>query len=417
MAPDAIPVVADVDRITAGADAVVRNLQITQCYHELSLALAARTGSSANWCTFAVWASKQVGATIRKEDLARALEQLWETSSEVSIVAPASGSRSRVASSGDRRAHSPLHRPSASLVITALSRSASLPDLADYRRRIREAVLATSSFERASDAVARGNKKIFKEIAGEFARFLAAFADDTVFDPDKIVTFCAGLRPGDPPEGQRYLAQACASYHRAMFENDAKTRDELLLLGNVAVGLHEQTRLQPEILDALHAPVLDPRECRQRLLEVFLPELGWLARLRWRLKSRIGLHNPLDLAVSRLVEQARLLSRVVVTEHIMTLGLPGGASLKLGQDLRAEFPPALAHLLNADLLALLDLADPTPDSLRETAVPDWSVLSDRMHFIADLFRCFQPEPTLLSPPFSAEQVAILKDGRRPQGRL
>ena len=71
------PTVADVDRIAALTDPVLRNLQITQCYCELSRALAARIdGKPANWCTFATWASKQAGQTIRREDLARAFERL-----------------------------------------------------------------------------------------------------------------------------------------------------------------------------------------------------------------------------------------------------------------------------------------------------------------------------------------------------
>lgn len=32
---DPVPTVADVDRVAALPDAVIRNLQITQCYHEL----------------------------------------------------------------------------------------------------------------------------------------------------------------------------------------------------------------------------------------------------------------------------------------------------------------------------------------------------------------------------------------------
>jgi len=62
----------DVDRIAAVADPVIRNLRITQAYHELSAAMAARLGPLANWCTYATWASKQAGRTIRKEDLGRA---------------------------------------------------------------------------------------------------------------------------------------------------------------------------------------------------------------------------------------------------------------------------------------------------------------------------------------------------------
>ena len=73
-----VPTVADVERIAALGDPVLRNLQITQCYCELSRLFAARTGGEpANWCTFATWASKQAGQTIRKEDLRRAFERVF----------------------------------------------------------------------------------------------------------------------------------------------------------------------------------------------------------------------------------------------------------------------------------------------------------------------------------------------------
>jgi hypothetical protein len=66
-----VPTVAEVERIAGLADPAIRNLQITQCYHELALGLAQRTGGGANWCAFATWASKQAGQTIRKADLFR----------------------------------------------------------------------------------------------------------------------------------------------------------------------------------------------------------------------------------------------------------------------------------------------------------------------------------------------------------
>ena len=72
--PPSPPTVAEVERIAALPDPVIRNLQITQCYQALSVAMAQRTGLRANWCTFATWASKQAGQTIRKEDLSRMLE-------------------------------------------------------------------------------------------------------------------------------------------------------------------------------------------------------------------------------------------------------------------------------------------------------------------------------------------------------
>src|SRR6186713_1055744 len=59
----------EVTEIVSITDPVVRNLRITECYHRLSLAVQERTGPGANWCTFATWASKQAGHSIRGDDL------------------------------------------------------------------------------------------------------------------------------------------------------------------------------------------------------------------------------------------------------------------------------------------------------------------------------------------------------------
>ena len=64
----AVPDVAAVRRIAAIGDPVLRNLEITYCYSRLAAAVARRTGAGANWCTFATWASRQAGSTIRGED-------------------------------------------------------------------------------------------------------------------------------------------------------------------------------------------------------------------------------------------------------------------------------------------------------------------------------------------------------------
>ena len=71
-----VPTVSDVDTIGAIGDPVIRNLRITQCYHELARAVAERVAPGANWCTFAIWASRQAGQTIRGEDFAHAAEDI-----------------------------------------------------------------------------------------------------------------------------------------------------------------------------------------------------------------------------------------------------------------------------------------------------------------------------------------------------
>jgi hypothetical protein len=102
---------------------------------------------------------------------------------------------------------------------------------------------------------------------------------------------------------------------------------------------------------------------------------------------------------------------------MMELGLPHGVRLRLGDDLRAEFPEALKQITDPELRSLLEQIDPTPDSLRETGAVDWANLPDRLHFIADLFRCYEATPDLSEPPFRPDQVTQVKAGRRPSGPL
>src|SRR5882672_5225622 len=76
----------EIYRIARLRDPILRNLQITQSYYELSQSVAGLTGFSANWCTFATWASKQAGQTIRQEDLPQAFEERFYLSAEISAA-------------------------------------------------------------------------------------------------------------------------------------------------------------------------------------------------------------------------------------------------------------------------------------------------------------------------------------------
>ena len=388
---DAIPTVAEVDRIAALGDPVIRNLQITQCYHELSAALAERTGPSANWCTFATWASKQAGQTIRKEDLARTLENALDTA--------------------------PAATQAAGNVAASAQRIGAKRDAGEIQESVWDVLNPAAVIDRASDAVGRGNQKVFQEIGHEFARFFSTCLHDVAFDIGKIARFCDELRPGDPPDGQRYLRQAFTRVYQSFFESDAKTRAELLLLANVEIGLHEQTRLQPEIAEALDAAFVDPKQFTRRLIKAIFPYRGWLARLRLFFMRLLGGPTPFDAAIDVLVVVARQQARLIITEHMMTIGLSHGRRLRLGDDLSAEFPASLKQLTNPDLRALLERVDPTPDSPRETGAVDWADLPERLHFIVDLFRCYHESRDLFERPFTLDQVAALKAGRLPGGRL
>lgn len=389
--PPPIPTVEEVERTAALVDPVIRNLQITQSYHELAKAMAPRTGIGANWCTFATWASKQAGQTIRREDVARTLETLLRSAVTAMEAAPdiAASAQALGSTQGEE----------------------------EIEESLVEVLNPLASFDRASDAVGRGNRKVYEEIGREFARFLALCLNDDAFDADKIAAFCDNLRPGDPPDGQRYLRQAFTRYYRAFFEPDPKTRAELLLLANIEIGFHEQTRLQPEIAAALDAAVLDRTDFQRRLIKALFPNRGWFARIRLFFLRLLDRSSPFDRALDALLAEARRRARLLITAYMMTLGLPHGVILRLGEDLPVGFPASLQQLSLADLCAMLEQVDPTPDSPRDSGAVDWALLPDRLHFIIDMFRCYHEQADLFDPPFTPEQVRMLKAERMPEGRL
>jgi hypothetical protein len=371
---------ADIEAVCRQVDPVLRNLRITQAYHELSTGLAAWVGQGASWCTFATWASRQAGQTIRRQDLARTLETGLGGAEEIgAAVTRLSDILRAVGRIADR-----------SLLVAAVLEIAS----------------PVRAAERASEAVARGNLKVFEEIGRAFARFVAALGEGG----DAAGRVAAGLRPGPPPDGQDLLRAAFAGYRRAIAATDAGVRAEQLLLANLRIGLHEQTRLQPEIAHALDAPVAHPREVKARLLARLLPDAPALLQ---HLDKDDG---PLDRFVDRLVEGLRRRVRELLTEHLMTLDLPGGR-LRLGADVIGTCPPHLLRPRDAELRALLVTIDPAPGSTAGSAARDWADLSQRMHFIGELFRTRHEDPSLRQAPFDVEQLAAIRDGRMPGGRL
>jgi len=381
----------DIEGIAAIADPVIRNLLITQAYHELSAAAAESLGPVANWCTFATWASKQAGRTIRGEDLARALEDaLGSRSVAADVVDEAAGEA--------RRFGSPIGR-------------------ADTFEAVWAILDPSAAFARASAAVARGNLRVFEEIGREFARFDVECGSVTYDDQDGFVRFLDGLRPGEPPTGQGFLRQAFAHYLQSRDALDPNSRAQLVLLANLEIGLHEQVRLQPDIAAALDAAVTDPRDIRDRLIDALFPHASWLVRLRLSLARLLGRRSRLDSAIDKLIFEKQRLVRRIVTRHLMSISLGSIGRVRLGEDLGVGFPSSLRTITLAELRVLLDRIDPTRDDPRDSGAVDWADLDDRVHYIADLFRCFQESRELLESPFTASQLDELDAGRRPADPL
>jgi hypothetical protein len=308
--------VREVEQIAAMTDPVIRNLRITECYSRLA---AAMPPGSANWCTFATWASRQAGRTIRGEDLLYSLQ--GELRREPELLHPIRSFWRWLLRLGLLRQHTwfgRLHTP-------------------------------FDAFELASDAVARGNLKVFAEIGLVFARWL----ED-------------GVAPPEPP----LLRQAFTRYEQ-------RRSEEQMVLANLEIGFHEQTRLQPEIQEAMDAAVAPTRRL-----------LSW----------------PLQRKLTQL-------SRQIITESLMVLTLPS-VVLWLGRNLEAA-----GEVADPELRELMERYEPMPPALDDCGAKDWSVLAERMHYIVHLFRAYHVDGTLGSPPFTPAQVERILAGVVPDGEL
>jgi len=384
-----IPTIEDVARIANISDPVIRNLNITQGYYELSQAMSKYTDGNPNWCTFAVWASKQAGQSIRKEDLNRTFENHFNNSPEVIAL------------------------------VKSLSEHADiikkLPEVKAISGFILRVLNPEAAFDHSADAVATGNRIVFSEIGGEFARFLSVFPSEQDFTEENISKFCSAFKPGNPPDGQQMLKDAFTSYFEARKQTDEKVKAEMILCSNLLIGYHEQTRLQPQIVEALNAAFTKEDELRSKLLKELLP--GFWLRIRYYISKLLQRKMPLDEAIDQLLELAKQKMREVITDCMMTLRIPDEEVLKLGEDLKKKFPQRLEHISTPELKELLNKIDPTPDSVKESGAKDWGDLSDRIHFIADLFRTYFEYQALYNQPFTDQQVKVLKAGKRPEGEL
>ena len=176
-------------------------------------------------------------------------------------------------------------------------------------------------------------------------------------------------------------------------------------------------RLQPEINEALDAPVISPQSFAQNLLGALLPNGGRLAQAAWWLLRLLGRLTDFDRAAALYVTGAQRQAQALVTGSMMSIELGPGIRLRLGDDLRAAFPPVLLTIANPDLRFLLGQIDPTPDSPGGSGALEWGDFAERIHFIADMFRCYEVSAGLFEPPFSPEQTAAIQQGRLPDGRL
>ncbi len=336
-------------------------------------------GDGANWCSFATWASRQAGSTIRGEDLGDRFSELAHVGWT-------------------------LKHPIDSLWRALLRRGLFNP-ATRLGRMVRAIHDPFDALERASDAVAAGNLKVFEEIGYEIARYLESCGGDPSVDSPDFVRFSNELAPGSPPGGQDWLRRAFSHYQSQRTESRPERRAQLMLLANLEIGFHEQIRLQRDIQLAMEAGPDTVDDLKARLANVFLGSRS--ARL---------LLGPATAAAEFFRRFARDLTRQAISEELMVLRMPDGV-LSLGKNLDVPAPAALAILDESDLLILVKSLEPNGNGCRDCGAEDWADLRQRMHFIFHLFRGLHEKSNLFETPFSAEQVEAFREGQIPSGRL
>jgi hypothetical protein len=372
------PTALEIAAILTERDLTLRNLYITDRYHTLSERLRATVSADdANWSTFATWASKTVGQTVRSEeipavvlDVVGAADNLLQLLDQVNRMLPL------------------------------------VPDITP------EGLLAPmfTTLRDVSGHVSEGNLKVFAELAPLFDAFAERFGrdgHDTAYDESALTAFVSGLAPGPVDEGgQELLRDAFTAYYRARHTRRPDARARLVLLGNCQIGLHEQMRLQPQIAAAMNTAVADL---------VVQSTLDTLRRLLpdW-IEDEVASACAPPLA--HLGAALEPLWRQVVTRHLMELAQPGGGELPLGVDQPLRPMPAALELVDdPEALGLLWAAYDV--SSTRTAARDWSSLPDRMNYIINLFRTRQQDADLFTAPFTRLQQEEMYDHRLPAGRL
>ena len=337
--------------------------------HRLLLAPGRRHGARgdpcSNWCTFATWASRQAGRTIRGEDLLAGLEH--ELGRDAELLHPVDSLWRALVRRGLFRRDSRLGR-----LVGRPAHARSTPS--SWRATPSPAATARSSPRSASSS-----------------RATCATATPT-WRPTRppFAAFLDGLRPGEPPDGQRYLRQAFARYQQQRFEPDPSRRAELVVLANLEIGLHEQTRLQPEIGEALDAAATTERPAQRR---------ARAPPARRRRPARA--HPAQPRRHHALVHGADAARRRPRARAQPRRALPRGAAHADRRRARGAARALRARGRRAD----------------DCGAEDWAELTQRMHYIAHLFRAYHEIPALGSAPFTEAQLERIRAGAVPDGEL
>ncbi len=335
---------AAIEAIVAIDDPIERYERITRAYAELSTRLCMFAGGAfANWCTYAHWSSRSVGGAIACTALpVRAQQQL------------------------------------ARLV----------PDTR-VRRAIEAKLIAGLPLTRQTVGVklGEGNRAIFHEVATSVVRVLESHGhdhqprDDAL---DELLTSFATIPDPAMADGSiDDVREAFRWYYRARFANTVDERSEFILLGSLLLGIYEQERVQPAIVEAFalgvdgllqplrrtagRLPVPWPDRCERALFD---PARTWLTP-HW---SRLMTTRTMSLRID---------------DEVIALGV--ALAPEPGRPLN---PPTLQRIESPRLREVLH--ELRLDDDRPVVARDWSSYPDRMRFIGAFFRSRQQDGNLFA---------------------
>lgn len=363
-----------VQDIAGMADPVLRNLWITQRYHEFAVALRdAGHGEDATWYA-SVWASKTAGATIRGEVLPARAKQLL-VDNEATEAA--------------------LHRFNHGLAERAVQHLTH-----DHLGQVVEGVTGD-----VSKQIAMGNVLVFAELAPIFTAMIQALGSKPATAQELADEVAPALSSVGTGADAAAVTTAFDSYGRALF--GSADRSTLILQANVLAVAHEQRRLQPAISGALNAAISDT--LKRMIEDDIVSHLPFAAA-----------RQALDALTDELCGVLDEAWDTALTEAIMQL-VTASETFDLRRDVpplpAGMFPPGLRELHGTAAEGAITQWDKTSGTGSPTGARDWADLDDRMNFIVNLFRSRQNDATLFDPPFSATQLDDLAKGQRPPGPL
>ena len=364
---------AHVQAVLAIEDRVLRNYWITQSYADLSQALAALLApDTANWCTFAAWASRTVGENLRGEDLPDWLRDR---------VTQDDGMMGAVHKTNAR--HRPLHKVG----------------LVHHLTSDRIMGVVADAFGATALNLSEGNSIVFAEIGRAGAAFVAASGAGATTTP------AAARADRCCPPALAPLRSRASTASRPASRSGA-TPWTPTTSGSGASGSWpgpcswaptSRTGCRPRSPPAW---TWASTRWSTRVAQDLLKRAGWLRPLVWLVECTL---RPIADCVARLWDD-------VMTEFVGVADTPEGR-LRLGHDVpplpgQPFTPPDLAAPLMPELMALLGRFDHSQGDGQGSGAGNWVELDDRMNFILNLF-------VSVSPPSADVRSALAGRARGP----